>query len=303
MHRILRPQVSLPALLLLALAAYVLVALAMVCGATGAEREPLEAHPNDFGLAYEDVRFTPRDGELRLDGWLLLGADGGPYLIFVHGIGSQRTGENVLALAARLVQEGGYNVLLFDLRAHGLSEGSRVTAGDSERDDVLGAYDFLLGRGAEPRRVGVLGFSFGAGLAVMAAALEPGIAAVVADSPFADVRDLISQETARKTPFPKAAVPVFLPAASLLAHLLYDIDLGSLKPERDASRLEYSILVVHGEDDTRIPTSHGRRVHAGAPPGSELWILPGVEHVEAFETEPDEYVRRVLDYLAQRFGG
>ena len=51
-----------------------------------------------------------------------------PDLIFVHGIGSVRTGDNAMELAARLIYLG-YNALLFDLRAHGTSGGDKVSGG------------------------------------------------------------------------------------------------------------------------------------------------------------------------------
>jgi pimeloyl-ACP methyl ester carboxylesterase len=301
MHRFLRPQVLLPLGLLVLTAAYLLVALALVYGATRPERKPFEAHPGDFALKYEDVSFTPRGEALTLRGWLLPGSTGAPYLIFVHGIGDQRTGNDALELASRLVQQDGYNVLLFDLRAQGTSDGDFVSAGEFERYDVLGAYDFLIGRGAEPGRVGLVGRSYGAATAIMAAALEPGIAAVVADSPFAEVRDRIARETARKTPIPQGLVRIFLPPADLFADLLYDIHLDDLKPERDVAKLEYPVLVIHGEADERIPISEARRVHAAAPTGSQFWTLPGVSHADAFPTHPEEYLQRVRAYLGDRF--
>jgi pimeloyl-ACP methyl ester carboxylesterase len=302
MHRLSQLRVIIPGLLLLLLVVYALVSLAIVFGASRAEREPFEGHPLDFDLEYDDIEFTPRGGGLTLRGWLLIGDESAPYVIFVHGLGSQRSGDSALEIASKLVQDEGYNVLLFDLRAHGASAGSRVTAGDSERNDVLGAYDFVLSRGALEGKVGLLGFSFGAGLAVMSAAQEPGFAAVVADSPFADAGDLLAQETARKTPIPKAIAPVFIPAASVFANLIYGMDLGDVKPERDVARLNYPVLVIHGDADSRIPISHGLRVYSAAPVGSEIWVLPGAGHAGAFLAEPDDYVSRVEAYLEQRLG-
>jgi pimeloyl-ACP methyl ester carboxylesterase len=286
-------------LTLLLLVAYLGIAFLMVRGATSTDREPVEGHPADFGLAYEDVSFEARGGGPLLRGWYLDSASEGPALIFVHGIGGQRGGDGAVALAAELVRAG-YDVLLFDLRGHGESEGDRVSGGYFERRDVLGAYDLLIERGARPGGVGIIGFSMGAGIAVMVAAQEPGIAAVVADSPFADVDDLIAQETAGKTPIPRFAVPLLLPPAKLIAEAFYDIDLGELVPERAAGELDYPVLVIHGEADTRIPVSHGRRVHDNAPAGSELWTLPGVEHVDAYLKAPDEYVARLTRYFASR---
>lgn len=302
MARYLRPRTILPALLVLVLALYLLVALVMVYAATRPERKPFEASPGDFGLSYEEVAFPPRDGDLTLRGWLLPGDAGAPYLVFVHGIGDQRSGNRAVELAARLQREGGYSILLFDLRAQGTSDGSFVSAGEFERYDILGAYDYLLGRGARSGQVALIGRSYGAATAIMAAALEPGIAAVVADSPFADVQDRIARETARKTPIPESVVPIFLPPARLFADVLYGIDLGSLKPASEVRKLAYPVLIIHGEADERIPIDEGREVYEAAPSGSEFWTLPGVGHAGGFPEQPEEYVRRVLSYLDSRFG-
>lgn len=283
--------------LLIVIVGYLAVAFLMVRGATNSERRPLTDHPSNHALSFEDVTFEARGGGPALRGWLLPGDAASPHVIIVHGLDGQRTDSDALDVAAGLV-ESGYNVLLFDLRGHGESDGERVSGGYFERDDVLGAYDFLQARGAE--RIGLLGYSMGAGIAVMTAALEPGIQAVVADSPFASVNDLIAQETARRTPMPEAVVPVFLPGARLIARVFYDIDLGELRPEGAVRDIAYPILVIHGEADDRIPASHGRRVYAAAQPGSELWSLSDVGHVASWQAAPDEYMRRVVDYLDAR---
>jgi fermentation-respiration switch protein FrsA (DUF1100 family) len=124
---------------------------------------------------------------------------------------------------------------------------------------------------------------------------------VVADSPFADVRDRLVNETARKTPIPKVLVPVFLPPAGLFASALYDIDLDDLRPERDIKRLTYPVLIIHGEADERVPIAEGRRVFDAAPEGSEFWSIPEVTHGQGFPAHPDEYVQRVESYLLRRF--
>ena len=79
--------------------------------------------------------------------------------------------------------------------------------------------------------------------------------------------------------------------------MLYGIDLDRLAPERAVKNIDIPILVIHGEDDTRIPTEHGVRVHEAAAFGSRRWIVPGTDHVEAFESYPEEYVDWVADYL------
>ena len=140
----------------------------------------------------------------------------------------------------------------------------------------------------------------GAATLIMAATEEPRITAVVADSPFADASDLIARESARKTPFPEWMMPIFIPTTKLMARTIYGINIGSLVPEKSVAELGYPIFVIHGLADDRIPWEHGQRVAAAAEEGSSLWLLPGVDHVDAFLTHPDEYVERVNDYFESR---
>ena len=148
--------------------------------------------------------------------------------------------------------------------------------------------------------MGLVGYSMGAATAVLSAAAEPGIGAVVADSPYAVVSELLAQETARRSPFPVWLTPAFIPAVKLLVNWRYGIYVGALVPEREVARLGYPVLVIHGDADARIPVRHGVRVADAGPPGSELWRVPGVEHLEAFEASPAEYVKRVTEYLDAR---
>ncbi len=279
---------------------YGLVSFFIAQGVTKADRKAQEDHPSNYGLMPEDVEFSSRRDDVTLSGWYLPGEDSSPYLIFVHGIGSVRSGDNAVELAARMV-ELGYNVLLFDLRGHGSSGGDKVSGGYFERWDVLGAFDYLVGRGVDPGRVGLMGFSMGAATSIMAAAEEPLITALMADSPYADASDLIAREAARKTPIPLWLMPIFIPTTKLMAKAVYGIDIGELVPERAVAGLGYTILVIHGADDQRIPIEQGERVAGAAREGSSLWRAPGVDHVDAFLTYPDEYVGRVDEYLGERF--
>ena len=282
---------------------YAYVAYAMAAGVTTPDRSSLEGHPNEYGLPHTDVAFPPRGPEwddIVLRGWLLGDERSGePAVIVVHGLNSNRAGDNTLALAARLL-ELDFNVLLFDMRGHGESDGEQVSAGYFEKWDVLGAYDFLMQEGAPPGSIGVLGLSMGGATALQAAAEEPGIQAAVPDSAFADVRDMIAQETARTTVFPQWIVPLFIPGMSVMSSVLYGIDVGAIVPEDAAATLDYPILVIHGGADSRIPPEQSVRIHASAPSGSELWLNPGSEHADAFLDAPGEYIERVGAYLRDR---
>ena len=297
---------GLPIVLLL-VGFYGYVSYSMASGVTKLDRSPLEGHPTEYGLSYENVAFSPRGDEwddIVLRGWLieaerLAGQGDELTVMLVHGLNRNRTGDNALELARRLFDRG-FNVLLFDIRGHGESSGDRLSAGYFEKWDVLGAYDFLVQRGASPGKVGLLGWSLGAGTALLAAAEEPAIKAVVTDSSFADVHDLIAQETARATVFPQWIVPVFIPGMKVISRVLYGIDVGAVVPEKAAGTLSYPILVIHGGEDSRVPVEQSVRIHAAASAGSEIWLVHGSEHADAVIDEPDEYVERVDVYFHSR---
>ena len=294
---------GLPVVLLLVVF-YGYVSYSMASGVTKLDRSPLEGHPTEYGLPYENVTFSPRGDEwddIVLRGWLIEKERDELTVILVHGLNRNRTGDNALELARRLFDRG-FNVLLFDIRGHGESDGERLSAGYFEKWDVLGAYDFLVRRGASPEEVGLLGWSLGAATALLAAAEEPAIKAVVSDSSFADVHDLIAQETARATVFPQWVVPVFIPGMKIISRILYGIDVGAVVPERAAATLGYPILVIHGEADERVPAEQSVRIHAAAAVGSKLWLSPGSEHADAVIDAPDEYVERVDAYFRGRLG-
>ena len=293
---------SLHKLLAVALGAavYVAVSYRIASGVTAAERVEVEGDPWDFRRPFERVRFKPRRSELFLDGWHLRGRDDMPTIIFVHGISSNRAGDGATTELAAMLNARGFGALLFDLRGHGRSEGSRVSGGWHERLDVLGAFDYLAGTGASPSRIGVIGVSMGAAAAALAAAEEPRMRALVLDSPFARASELVNREVALATPLPAWLAALFKPLGALIARRLYDIDLYAISPERAVAALGYPILVIHGSEDDRVPPEHSRRVYRASPSGSRAWVLDDIPHAGAFSERKAEYADRVAAYFTSR---
>ncbi|MGE3271297.1 MAG: alpha/beta hydrolase, partial [Chloroflexota bacterium] len=170
-------------------------------------RQITHAHRNDFrddparwGLqAAEEVDLTASDG-VRLHTWLFRSAEAVASVIVLHGHGGNK--HTVLPLAQMLYPK--YNVILLDHRGHGESDGGRTTIGFEERLDVHAAVDYLIEQGMGP--VGIFGMSMGGATAILAAAEEPRIVAVVADSPYARLRWAV-QQVARLRGYPAFLAP------------------------------------------------------------------------------------------------
>ena len=317
-----RSRVLAGVIVLLALAfLYTAIAWTMVGMAVVAEREIVDTTPADYGMAYEDIAFSPRattenpdDSALNLYGWWIPAeaaqtADGetpdASALIVVHGVDSSRVREPETYMPLiKSLRDAGFSLLLFDLRAHGKSDGEIMSAGYFERFDVLGAFDLAQEQyGVEPSRIGVLGFSMGGVTALMAAADEPQLQALVIDSAFANINDLFAAEIANRTPLPEWSVNLLQPAMEISARLRYGIKLSSIKAEETIKAVDFPVLLIHSEDDSRIGVGHSERIAAGATHSdTTLRRFPTGGHSRAFEEHPEEYLEAVTTYLAGRFG-
>jgi pimeloyl-ACP methyl ester carboxylesterase len=246
---------------------------------------------------------------LRLGGWLIppgrpapAGAGARP-VVLVHGRGGDRQHEldgRFLEIAAVLASDSHY-VLAFDLRGYGASAGTRYTMGEREVRDAAGAVDYLSRRGLAADGVDVVGYSMGAATSLLFAADDPRVRAVVADSAYADLEEVLAAQVPRLSGLPRW----FTPGTLLMTRALTGVDAPRIRPVSGVPALAargVPLLVVHGERDTWVPPSHGRRLAAAYGPGAETLFVPGADHVGSYAADPAAYVARLLPFLA-RAGG
>jgi pimeloyl-ACP methyl ester carboxylesterase len=170
------------ALVLGLLADQVRLALQLAAAVTGQHRSTFGAHPQDLSPAYDDVTFPSRVDHLALRGWLLHAAlPSRRSVVFLHGSNADRA---INADNARAMVQAGYDVLLFDFRGCGRSDGEHQTLGSLEPRDVLGAHDYMVGRGYAASRMTFLGISDGATALLRGAPGMPDVAAIVSDSAY-----------------------------------------------------------------------------------------------------------------------
>jgi alpha-beta hydrolase superfamily lysophospholipase len=231
---------------------------------------------------------------LTLRGWFLLAANSDRVIIMVHSAGANRADASIGALdiAAGLVAHG-FNVLMFDLRGCGESDGDMVSGGYFEKRDLEGAVEYVKGRGFE--RIGVMGFSLGAVTSILAAAVDKDIDAVVSDSSFADLNDIMRPEFSARTRAPQ----FFLYPILFMIKIIYGVDFPAIRPVASVADIgPRPILFIHGDADETIPIEHARRLSQAANnPRDELWILPGAGHTQSYKARPDEYMDRITAFF------
>jgi fermentation-respiration switch protein FrsA (DUF1100 family) len=262
---------------------------------TRVERVPVTGHPDWLGLPWDDVTFPSRGDEVSLSGWYLPTAADNRCIILIQGTKHHRNSQEIRALRlGRDLVDRGFSVLLFDFRARGKSEGDRSSEGDREQWDVFGAIDYVTGRGIPVERIGLLGFSLGAGVALLVAAQEPRIPAIVSDSGFLDyMRDL---QNLYIGPFRLPSwFDVFV---ALAGRIFFEADFSNVRPAHVVEQVAQPILFIHGEEDPVISVEETIELYSISDnPQDRIWIVPGAEHVNVYRKMPEEYVDRVSRFF------
>lgn len=249
-------------------------------------------HPANYGMTGEAVQFLSRDG-LQLGGWWIP-AEGKPHGTVIMCPGQNGSLDKDIPQAVPLHQAG-FNVLLFDFRAHGRSEGELVTLGALEQADLFGALDYLeTQRGIE--RVGVLGFSMGAGVALLVAAQDPRVATLVVDGAFPRLVGILAGYL-RLRGVPGLLADGFAGFVLWVAGLRAGYHIAHTNPLDLAPRITAPTLFIHGERDPFVRTDELRALAARLGGSAEVWSLPDCGHRQAWSAQPDEYVRRMTGWF------
>jgi pimeloyl-ACP methyl ester carboxylesterase len=245
--------------------------------------------PAERGWQYRDVSF-PNSAGLTLRGWWIPGTRH-QTVVMIHGWTASR--QEPMSKAGYL-HDAGYNLLLFDLRGHGSSDGDYTTLGWAEPDDVEAALRFV--QGLNPGPIALLGYSMGASIAVETAARRTDLRAVVEDSGFSSLVDVAGVRFSRLTR---------LPAGPLVAPMLAigQADLGfdpaRVRPVDDAARLTMPLLAIVGTEDTTVPPAQGLAIFRATPGPKQLLVVPGAGHVAGYYQAPALYRQTVLEFLAR----
>jgi fermentation-respiration switch protein FrsA (DUF1100 family) len=255
-------------------------------------RERLTETPISRGLFFEEVGFATSDG-IQLRGWFVPSRASKAAVILGHGF--TRSRQELLDVAAML-NRGCYNVLLFDWRAHGESDGERSTFGLDEVKDLAAAVRYIASRPeVDQERIGVLGSSMGAAIAIRGAAVLPQIKAVVSDSPFPTLEETIEVGVRRRGPL---GVWPLRPLVVALGSQAMGIDPDLVRPVDEIGDISpRPVLILHGGEDDLLPEDTGSRLYAAAAAPKSLWYVPEGTHARLASSHPLEYERRVVSFF------
>jgi fermentation-respiration switch protein FrsA (DUF1100 family) len=242
-----------------------------------------------------EIRFPARNDGLEITAWHIPSATNQKAIILVHGRDNSRTNgfEDKFVSFASVLHNAGFSVFMIDLRGHGQSADSRYTFGIKERNDVLGAVDWLESHGYQVGKIGVLGYSLGAASVIGAASEDTDIGAIWIDSAYADIGSVIARNWVKESGLPQ----VFLTSTEWMIQILYGYDITASRPIDEIGKIApRPIYMVHCVEDQMIPISHMDQLLTVAK-NTQTWIIPGCQHALGYSLVPDEYNRKVIQFF------
>ena len=191
-----------------------------------------------------------------------------------------------------------YNVLFPDLQYHGYSEGNAAQMGWFDRLDVskwavvahdIFGDDFMV----------LHGVSMGAATVMMMSG-DPQpeyIRAYVEDCGYSSAWAQFAhnlKDSFHLPPFP------ILNSASIVSKRRYGWSFKEASSVKQLANCDRPMLFIHGDADDFVPFSHLQLNYDAKTSGyKEIWVAPGAVHANSYASYPEEYTRRVRDFLAK----
>jgi len=281
-------------------AALIVAGALLVAGAAWLGFFPLV--PRDLGGAPDLDRRArrvriPLEGDDALDGWLLPGRERAVVLV-LHGYGREHTRA---WRYATFLSAAGYGVLAVDFRSSRWNRRLPTTLGLHEVVDAQAALDWLRSEPAlAGHAVGMLGESLGGSVALLVAAENPEVRAIVVDGAFAHAALALEDSFERWAHLPRRGAHL----ARALSRALTGHDLGGVEVEPAAARLaDRPLFLIHALRDDRLSSDNARRLWRAAGAKDPLWIIPDAGHNQGWRRHRTEYERHVLAFFGRHLLG
>jgi pimeloyl-ACP methyl ester carboxylesterase len=279
-----------------------LIVILICCGIAGfvgwqlthpANKAVLDS-PADYELDYENIQFSSRGESTPLSGWFLPSGQSVKTVIFAHGYSMNRSQHTLPALElAKSLVEAGYQVVLFDFRNSGSSGGKVTSVGEYEKNDLLGAIDWV--KANHPSQINLLGYSMGGTAAILAAAEEPSVQAVISDSAFSHLKCYLYDHLPTWSHLWKYP---FTPLIMNILPVLTGLHPAKVDAMSAVDRIyPRPILFIHSIDDLDIPSANSERMWLKHPDQFEFWKTSKAGHVGTYNLEPIQYTAHILEFL------
>lgn len=244
---------------------------------------------------FTDIRIETEDG-LQLNGWLFENPDTTDCgVIMVHGHGSNRYGMRYWMPYFWLK---GCDVMMYDHRAHGNSEGIYGTFGVKESQDLLRVHErFKEATALENQEIGWVGASWGAATVLHAGSEANDLAFILADSPFKDLNAAVMERAVRDY---GSWVNLLRPTIYAFVEWRGGFDPEQASTLEKAKHIDIPVLLIHSQTDEA--TSSDQSVAIAQAMKQELLVFHhtdwGSFHTKDVREYPERYWQLIDAFMA-----
>jgi fermentation-respiration switch protein FrsA (DUF1100 family) len=232
-------------------------------------------------ISYQNIKLITQDG-VPLAAWYTP-PENGAMILVAHGYGDNRP-ESVYTLLAR----NGYGVLAWDFRAHGESGGETSTLGYSEQLDVEAALDYALAQQGV-KHIGAWGGSMGGAAVILTAARRTEIEAIIADSAFPALEEVLRGSMPYDFLYPwMAAYGEYQSGGDISAVSPINV-MGKISPR--------AVFIIDGWAGDVKETSSPYRLYDAANEPKEIWTEQGIPHMGMLAEFPNKYENNVIRFF------
>jgi uncharacterized protein len=261
-----------------------------------AQERPLgKVDPADYGLPKPTVVLVPGGDGIKLSSWYFPNPrDEHCAVIMLHGFGGAR-GEVVGA--SPLFWDRGCDILMYDSRGHGTSTPSLLSFGVTEREDLKLAIGWLSHRTTLPdRRIGLIGWSYGAAVSIQAAAEVPQIGFAIADSSYSSLEGIARVQAGQQF---GTWAKIFVPGALFIAGRRGSFDPGKASPVTEIRHVRSPVLLIHSRQDGFTPYTMSEEIYAHSDKAHTRIVIPSwtAPHASSYTENPAGYTKIVDAFL------
>lgn len=252
--------------------------------------------PESFKIPFEPFEVDSADGT-KIRGWFIKGKKKGKTIIVCHGVTSSRYFHLPRSIYFYYL---GYNLCLFDLRAHGHSEGQQVTFGRHEPDDIHAVVQYVKNRrDVGKQELALIAHSMGAASGILYCARHPDVfSAFVCISSYAEIEKDLQYWVPKIAKYPRYP---FLWFAKILFRNSIGVDFFHVNPIDHVDQVKCPIFFIHGDRDEINHVNCSKRLYDKANPPKDLWIVTGSNHEGVYEIAGREFESRLATFFKQYF--
>ncbi len=205
---------------------------------------------------------------------------------------------------ARLFKKYNYSSILFDMRAHGVSDGNIISMGFKEYLDTKAIVEYIKKQPCYVNKpIVVMGLSMGAATAINSIDRIPEIDGVISLSSYSSFVEVFRDSLLKK--LPKALSALAIPFIHIATFIKYGVS-SRINPKNEIKKLgKRPCLLIHSMGDSEVPFLSFHRIKRNAPSHIKTFVVEGDKHliIDDF-TKPEEdekYADCIVDFIEENF--